>query len=195
MNTKLSKTTRVLAKKTSLIIFFTIFITSSTHFPNGNSYEDFFDHYPNLEKGLDIITREENRYSAKPQFTQNTTIEFQDSKTLQSHLKSNTEILEKARTQYTCNHWDEVIKDATQQKTKQEKLKFLIACESGCNDKANNSGTYLGLLQFHKNTFHLYGSGNIWDGKNQIQAALNILNNGGFEHHWPACSTKYYNKN
>ena len=87
-----------------------------------------------------------------------------------------------------CPHWFGVIEEATDNEWEREVLKSLIKCESNCNDSKNNSNLYLGLLQFSRNTFYHYGGEDIWDGQQQILAAINILRAGGLSHHWPACA-------
>ncbi len=89
-----------------------------------------------------------------------------------------------------CNHWFEVVDRVTQNERERSALKALIRCETRCNDSKNNNNTYLGLLQFRRSTFYHYGGTDIWDGEQQIRAALKILNSGpgSLSHHWPACS-------
>jgi resuscitation-promoting factor RpfB len=87
-----------------------------------------------------------------------------------------------------CNHWYEVVNKKTKNDNERKILKSLIWCESGCNDSAVNSNRYFGLLQFHINTFRQYSGGNIWDGEEQITAALKMIRSGGLSHHWPTCS-------
>jgi hypothetical protein len=87
-----------------------------------------------------------------------------------------------------CPHWFNIVDKSTSNERERNILKSLIKCESKCNDSANNRNTYIGLLQFNRNTFSHYGNGDIWDGEQQILAALKILRSGGLSHHWPACS-------
>ncbi len=87
-----------------------------------------------------------------------------------------------------CKHWFNVVDNSTNDSNERDILKHLIKCESGCNDGANNNNRYLGLLQFNKNTFSHYGGEDIWNGKQQILAALKIIRSGGLTHHWPKCS-------
>lgn len=89
-----------------------------------------------------------------------------------------------------CPYWFSIVDRATQDENEREILKLLIKCESHCNDAKNNRNTYLGLLQFSRSTFSRYGGVDIWNGQQQIHAALNILRAGGLSHHWPACSQK-----
>lgn len=87
-----------------------------------------------------------------------------------------------------CPHWDKVIDSSTENIREREILKSLVRCESNCSDAKNNSNRYFGLLQFSPNTFHHYGGEDIWNGEQQILAAINILRANGLSHHWPACS-------
>jgi len=99
----------------------------------------------------------------------------------------------RSRKKNECEDFVKIIENNTEKQSQQQKLSFLIQCESNCNSNANNNNKYFGILQFSKPTFKQYGDGNIWEVENQIQAALEILQNGGFKHHWPACANKYYN--
>lgn len=87
-----------------------------------------------------------------------------------------------------CPHWDKIIDKSTEDEREREILKSLIRCESNCSDAKNNNNRYLGLLQFSPNTFYHYGGEDIWNGEQQILAAINILKAGGLSHHWPGCS-------
>jgi hypothetical protein len=89
-----------------------------------------------------------------------------------------------------CPHWFSIVDKSTSNEREREILKSLIKCESKCNDSANNRNTYIGLLQFNRKTFSHYGGSDIWNGEQQILAALKILRSGGLSHHWPSCSRK-----
>ncbi len=129
--------------------------------------------------------------------------------TLTSKEKESSEIIAEAQTQIekigtkraalegrNCSHWSNVIENVTSDNDERDVLKFLIKCESNCNAGANNSNTYIGLLQFSPRTFeHYSGGGDIWDGEAQIQAALTMIRGGGLAHHWPACANKHCSNN
>jgi len=87
-----------------------------------------------------------------------------------------------------CPLWFDIVDSITENQAERSILKTLIKCESHCNSAKNNRDRYLGLLQFNPKTFKRYGGANIWDGREQIVAALKIVRNGGVSHHWPACS-------
>jgi hypothetical protein len=93
-----------------------------------------------------------------------------------------------------CPHWYDVVDGITVNEDEREILKFLMLCETGCNDSSNNNNRYLGLLQFSKRTFASYGGVDIWDGADQIRTALRIVRKGGMAHHWPGC-TRSFNQN
>jgi soluble lytic murein transglycosylase-like protein len=64
----------------------------------------------------------------------------------------------------------------------------VMMCESSGNPLASNNGIYLGLFQFHRNTFNSYASGlisgaDIWNASHQIQVAAWMFANGQ-AHQW-----------
>ena len=98
------------------------------------------------------------------------------------------EIIKIAPEGRNCPLWFNVVDSITENQAERDLLKTLIRCESHCNSAKNNRDKYIGLLQFSPTTFKRYGGTNIWDGREQIVAALKIVRNGGVSHHWPTCS-------
>lgn len=90
-----------------------------------------------------------------------------------------------------CATWDAVIDEMTTDEVERFWLKYVMRCESGCNDKSvSSSGAYRGLFQYDNKTFYDGGDGNdIFDGREQISQTLYRYRLGQ-QKKWPVCSAK-----
>jgi hypothetical protein len=68
--------------------------------------------------------------------------------------------------------------------TDPERLLRVARCESGLNPRAYNpAGPYIGLFQFHPNTFRAFGGKDIYDPYDQSDVAARMFARG-LAHHW-----------
>ena len=88
-----------------------------------------------------------------------------------------------------CATWDAVIDEMTSDPVERYWLKYVMRCESKCNEKVvSSSGAYHGLFQYDKKTFYNGGSGkDIYDGREQISQTLYRYRLGQ-QKKWPVCS-------
>jgi hypothetical protein len=88
-----------------------------------------------------------------------------------------------------CVAWDAVIDELTTDPTERYWLKYVMRCESKCNDKiVSSNGAYHGLFQYDKNTFYTGGKGkDIYDGYEQVSQTLYRYRLGQ-QSKWPVCS-------
>lgn len=92
----------------------------------------------------------------------------------------------------TCQSWDNVIDNMTDDPIERYWMKSVMRCESHCNEKVvSEIGAYKGLYQFNSSTFTSWGGQDIFDGTEQISLTLKLFRLG-YQLKWPVCSRQAY---
>ena len=92
----------------------------------------------------------------------------------------------------SCQSWDTVIDNMTEDPTERYWMKSVMRCESNCNETAvSGTGAYKGLFQFSSSTFSGWGGQDIFNGTQQIALTLKLFRLG-YQSKWPACSKQAY---